>query len=137
MAIKRVTIEIDDSLDMSAPTGSLDQPTETKITEAKGKHSTRLPDYAPTEKTEPLLDSPLPQATVGRTFPDLIAESQENPRVMATILTFVPFVVFITRLNNFQAFKYPILLAVILNLVWFGFPLLLVPFRWVAGLFHR
>ncbi len=126
MAIKRVTIEIDDSQDVSAPTGSLNHPAETEITEPKGKYNTRVPDYAHTEDTELPEEPTLPQAGVGRTYADLIYEFGRKPAAMVTIIMTISFAIFLVGrdIGSVKDLKYPLIIGLILVACWFGIPLL-------------
>jgi hypothetical protein len=58
--------------------------------------------------------------SIGRTFPDLVVEYKNDARVMTTVLTIVPFVIYAPK--SLCEFIYPILAAVIFNGVWFFTP---------------
>ncbi len=139
MAIKRLTIVLDDSQDMSAPTGSLNLPAENEIAEQKKKNNTGLPDYATVEETEPLEEGSPTEATVGRTFPDLIYQFGNNPKMIATTLMIISFAIFIMggEIEKVVEFKYPLIMGLIFNVIWFGVPLLQGTCRRIVGLFHR
>lgn len=60
----------------------------------------------------------------GRSWPDLIAEQIDEPRVMAVALTVVAFALFLFSGNasNFSDLGKPAILAVVLNSLWFAAP---------------
>jgi hypothetical protein len=92
------------------------------------------PDATPDAKelvvtggTQTSLDTPAPHRHIGRTYADFVSESYENPRVMAVVLTFVPFP-FLAWIDHGVLIS--ITVAAILNGVWFGFPLIERLFGW-------
>jgi hypothetical protein len=118
MVIKKLTIEIDNSEDPSRPTGlgykesvsdGIDDAGQTKLLIAS---EDKQNDSSSESKCE-----------IGRTFPDLIVEFKNDPRIIAVILFFISFVPFARHIKSFNLLIYPIVLGVLLNVVWFLFPL--------------
>jgi hypothetical protein len=120
MAIKRLTIELDDSSDRVRPTTVPEGLRVKEATELKQRELTS----APTEKDTVETISPLPGAAIpraiGRTLADLIAEFLNDSRAMATILLFVSFIIFVPKIQKLDDLVYPIATGIILNVVWFG-----------------
>lgn len=67
--------------------------------------------------------------TTGRTIADLVAEFRNDSRAMATLLIFVPFVLFAGRIEKLDDLIYPTAIGGLLNGVWFGVSLI----RYVRG----
>ncbi len=65
-------------------------------------------------------DSRTNQPTIGRTIADLIIELKNDYRAMAVALTVVSFLIFITKIDCIESFIYPLLAALLLNIIWFG-----------------
>ncbi len=123
MSIKRVTIELDDSVDTVTPTKA--PPSLARQNKIKRTSSTPsgIPDYDNDANEDKQIIYSASKQT-GRTFPDLISEFIENPRAMATILMFAPFIIFVSKIDGIAKLKYPIIVGGILNAVWFAVPLL-------------
>ncbi|MEW6518680.1 MAG: hypothetical protein AB1461_04640 [Thermodesulfobacteriota bacterium] len=122
MPIKRLTIELDDSVDQISPTqvpGSLTL-SRTEKTKEDTTPSTLPTHYAEESGTEPI--NTYRSKQTGRTFPDLITEFMDTPRAMSTILMFVPFIIFVPKIDSIASFKYPVITGAILNLMWFVGP---------------
>lgn len=124
MAIKRVTIELDDTPDRVSPTTVPESLRPKKAHDLKQKESTAIPQIEDTAETS--LERPnLPAGrVVGRTTADLVADFANNPRAMATILVFIPFIPFVPKINQLADLLIPGVIGILLNLVWFGVPLL-------------
>ena len=123
MVIRRrfVWEEIDEESGVSTSLTSAPEPL-TKYQETGQTDST--PDagaLVATEATESSPDTPPRHRHLGRTYADFVSESYENPRVMAVVLTFVPFP-FLAWMDKGMLIS--VAVAAILNTVWFGFPLM-------------
>lgn len=131
MAIKRFTVEFDDSTDGQKATASPLVKAEQDYSESKKQELTSPGQYGYEEDTESSQEVSAPQVTTGRTFPDLISEFVNNPRAMATTLMFVPFIIFVAKIDSLEALKYPVITGLILNFVWFGIPAINNIYRWL------
>ncbi len=123
MAIKRLTIELDDVPESQGPTNvpvSLAGGSKQTSKETQGR--TEVTEYSSEVEAEAQgqLSAPSSHPVFGRTVSDLVAEFINNPRAMATLLTFIPFVVFVTKIDSIESLKFPIIVGLILNTVWFG-----------------
>ena len=123
MAIKRVTIELDDAPDMAkstAPPPSLIAKKE-DLSEIK---STSTPeqraDYREPEALEKDQGGSRLSQMIGRTPSDLVFTFINRPEFMATALTFLAFLIFVGKLHNLADFWRPVIAAIIMNVVWFG-----------------
>jgi hypothetical protein len=119
MAIKRVTIELDDALDVSRTTTYPTAGRAEDFTEAKKQNITSAAGYADEENAASTPEPSPPKPTVGRTFSDLIASSVDDARVMATLLMLIPFAIFATKIEKLSDLCIPAVVGVILNFVWF------------------
>lgn len=120
MAIKRLTIELDDVTDRVSPTTVPESLRPKKARELKQKELTALPREEDTEETS-LERAGAPRAkVVGRTIADLVADFANDPRAMATILMFLPFIPFVPKLDHLADLVLPTVIGVLLNVVWFG-----------------
>ena len=133
MAIKRLTIELDDSAENIGPTAIPPSLTDSKSHLLKEIESTDVTEYDSNIETNTPLDAQTQHITIGRTFPDLIVEFMKNPSAMATILIFVPFIIFVAKIDCIESLKYPLLTGLILNLVWFGLPAVIKGLRYIFG----
>ena len=123
MAVKRVTIEIDDAPDMTrstAPPASL--VTEKKVSSEIQSTSTpeEQDDYRGQESLEKERGDARPLETIGRTPSDLVFAFINRPEFMATALTFLAFLIFVGKLQQLADFWLPGLTAIVMNAVWFG-----------------
>lgn len=120
MAIKRVTFELDDSPNhangTTIPEGVRTSPTQ----DFKGRELTVSPSDIRQSETDSPGTASAPLRAPGRTISDLIAEFKDDARAMATILMFVPFVVFVAKIHAFGDLLYPFVIGVLLNVIWFG-----------------
>lgn len=137
MAIKRLTIELDDSVENIGPTGAPASLTEGKSTALKEISSTEVTEYNTSIEADSPQDVPTVSVTTGRTFPDLIIEFMNTPRAMATLLVFVPFIIFAAKIDSIESLKYPLLTGCILNLVWFLGPLIANVLKFIYGLIAK
>ncbi len=122
MPIKRFTIELDDTVDQASPTHVPVSLTLARTEKAKDNSTpASIPThYAEDNDTEQ--QSTYRTKQTGRTFPDLITEFMDNPRVMSTILMFASFIIFVNKIDMISSFKYPLITGAILNLIWFVGP---------------
>lgn len=128
MAIKRLTIELDDSVNQEAATSMPDSFIPKRdLAEVTDSTTTNITQYTREEKEAPGKDTTV--SVQGRTYADLIFECSNNPRVMATFLTFLPVPVFAAKLSCLSDLKYPAAVALGLNIVWFISPLLV---KWLT-----
>ena len=132
MTIRRRTTttvvdEIDDSVDRLSATPFPPQLEGHLLSDAERGTPIGSPDLTDGEGFDSGLshDSNTTTPTIGRTFSDLIIESKNDYRIMVVAITVLSFIIFIfkldiTKMVSFEPFKYPILLAVLLNCLWFG-----------------
>ena len=130
MAIKRLTIELDDAVDSTTstmvPSSSGEKQKEPTQDAPDG---TKIPDSTKEEAAVSPKEKSVAQPTTGRTFPDLVHDSANDYRVMATLLMALPFPFFAAKIDSVAAFKYPVLTGCILNAVWFGITLVSAAIR--------
>lgn len=123
MAIKRVTIELDDAPEKNQRTSDQASFGAEKPTKAIGSETTDIPKYDESSDNETSSQSTPISDKTGRTNADLISEYSNSPRAMATILTVVAFALFSLKIDTFQDIWKPIVTAVVFNLVYFVIPL--------------
>ncbi|MBC8199356.1 MAG: hypothetical protein H8E80_04830 [Desulfobacteraceae bacterium] len=123
MAVKRVTIEIDDVSDLRGST-ELPSTLVRKKNVPVSSQQTDIPDRQNynhesqvAEKYPKIL---LGSKTIGRTPSDLVFAFINRPEFMATILTFLAFLLFIKSLKTFHDFLMPVGAAILFNIVWFS-----------------
>ena len=122
MAIRRFTIELDDSPDRAGQTKIPEGARVAEAKEFKARELTGLPTEREFEETQsPEVARATPRAP-GRTASDLVAEFVNQPRAMATLLVFAPFPFFTTKIQSFGDLVYPTAVGLLLNVVWFGIP---------------
>jgi hypothetical protein len=120
VAIKRFTIELDDAPDQGGQTSIPTTREDAREHKFKARQLTGVPAASDLEETSsPNSGKAVPRAP-GRTFSDLVAEFMNNPQVMATILMFVPFIVFAGTVKAIYDLLYPTITGILLNVVWFG-----------------
>ena len=122
MAIKRVIYELDDSTDMNPTTGASIQ--GGSIDKDFIKNQTKVLEEYNNSETSKSDESIKNKPVFGRTVSDLVAEFKNDSRVMTLIITIISFIIFVTKLNSVENFKYPIILSIILNLLWYCIPLI-------------
>ena len=119
MAIKRLTIELDDAPDTRQST-TVPEPLQASTpVELKSKDLTNLPSEEKGETTSLIVGKVAPRR-IGRTVSDLFAEFKDDGRVMAILLMFAPFAVFLRNVEKFADLLYPFIVGVLLNVMWFG-----------------
>ena len=131
MAIRRLTIELDDS---DEKVRSTDIPESLKIPKKENatvEQATTIPDPDDTDAND-LSKTPPQVITTGRTFSDLVAEFINDPRAMATILMIIPFLIFVAKINSIEYLKYPIVTGILFNLVWFGVPIFIKTLNYIT-----
>ena len=132
MAIKRLTIELDDhpETDMrTSPPSSLMPKPET----LPGHHEvTDVPDqqqaYRAADAGKEGLQESTPKELIGRTPSDLVYAFINRPEVMATTLTFLALLITVGKIEESSDWWLTFAAAVILNAVWFGVVLV----RWLC-----
>ena len=123
MATKRqIIITLDDTEDTNSPTAVPQSLAATKQAKPEESTPSGIPTYE--EETESTYRPSGKTTNIGRTFPDLISEFIGNPRAIAVILMFIPFPFFTSKIESIDSLKYPAIIGLLLNLIWFIFPLL-------------
>jgi hypothetical protein len=84
-----------------------------KLEELKGRSLTGVPGWGEFDETNSPVTGVAHPRSIGRTFPDLVVEYKNDARVMTTVLTIVPFVIYAPK--TLFEFMYPILAEVIFN----------------------
>ncbi|MBI2852155.1 MAG: hypothetical protein HYX84_03515 [Chloroflexi bacterium] len=121
--------EIDDSADSHSPT-NLPTPLVGKpSSDAQIETPTEFPRDSGESETPFSQGSRFSPPTIGRTFADLVVEFKNDHRAMAVILTVIPTVIFAAKVNSLESLQYPLAVAVILNVIWFGTPVLVTLLR--------
>ena len=123
MAIRRLTIELDDVSDQNKQTtvpsllgGDKEHPLQRTMPTDIPKYEEPLEESLVDQKNQTVEQKP------GKTFADLILLCINNPRAMATILTFIPFIFFVPKIDSFAALRFPLAIGILLNCVWFLSP---------------
>ncbi|MGA9365576.1 MAG: hypothetical protein WBW16_14525 [Bacteroidota bacterium] len=123
MAIKRLTLEIDDSPESSPTTGAMLEATPSAKAFTRNE-TTAVEHYDDNDATK--VDKLKSQkTTTGRTFGDILVEFKDDPRFMTVFLVVVSFVVFINKLDSVSSFHLPLALSVLLNAIWHFAPLVI------------
>lgn len=124
MAVKRVTIQFDDSVDTEKSTSLPSSLIGREKTLSEKSQNTSTPadqdDYEKAQAENNLDDIALKGETVGRTLSDLVFAFINRPEFMATILVIVSFIVFRGKIKELTDFWMPLVSSIILNSVWFG-----------------
>lgn len=126
MAIKRFTIEIDDSPDIHSSTGSnLSAKPDEK--EFAMNQTVSFEPYKDAEimKTDGISAK---KSMTGRTLGDIVVEFKDNSRFMTIILFIISFVIFASKLDSISNFLHPIILSIVLNLIWHLHPFVIKKF---------
>lgn len=123
MAFKRLTIELDDAPDTRQSTTVPEPLQPSTPVELKRKDPTNLPSEEEGETTSPIAGK-APPRHIGRTVSDLFVEFKDDGRVVAPLLMFAPFVVFLGNVEKFADLLYPFAVGVLLNVMWFGIGLI-------------
>lgn len=123
MAVRRFTIELDDSPDTAKSTS----PPLSLVGKEKTLPSDREKTTTPEQQEDYQLRETVQQQdpvgkteTIGRTPADLVFAFINRPEFMATTLTCLSFLIFVRNLENLTDFWQPIITAFIFNGVWFG-----------------
>jgi len=136
MAIKRVTIEIDDQVEnLNNPT---DMPKELKHEQTispKQKIQTGESSFEESTKVEQdsKFSKRLTSKKTGRTYSDLFVEIKEDPRSIITFFTIISFAILslqISKLTLTNFLIYSLIISGIFNFVWFISP-------WIIRLFKK
>ena len=125
MAIKRLTIELDDAPDRGGQTSPPESLLARPEQSLKERELTSPPTGSEPEETDASRPGIASTRPTGRTFPDLIAEFVNEPRAIATILMFASFLAFVVKTKELSDLANPLIVGILLNIVWFGVP-------WVA-----
>jgi hypothetical protein len=124
MAIKRLTIELDDLPDTAKAT-SLPAPLTGKaqtlpVEREKTSTPEQQADYQQPEIPGQKQDSAIRSETIGRTPADLVFAFVNRPEFMATTLTFLSFLISVGKFQHVNDVWIPVVISAILNGVWFG-----------------
>ena len=123
MAVKRLTIELDDYPDTdrhtSPPSTLLSKEEILPVSRSKTDIPARQPDY---QQEEPIgtAQADLTKEIVGRTPADLVYAFINRPEFISTALVFLAFLISVTKLQAMEDLWIPLSIAATLNLVWFG-----------------
>ena len=115
--------EIDDSVDRHSNTSFPKQPVKNMLLDADTGTSIESPETTDEEifDRDSLFYDRNIKPTVGRTFPDLLIEIKNDYRAMAVVFTVVSILIFVI-FNDIEPIIYPLLTAILLNIIWFGVP---------------
>lgn len=115
--------EIDDSVDRYSNTRFPTQPAEHLLSDVDAGTLIDSPETTNEEvfDSHSSYDRRTTQPTIGRTFPDLLIEIKNDYRAMAVALTVVSILIFVI-FTNIEPLIYPLLTAILLNIIWFGVP---------------
>jgi len=125
MAVKRVTIELDDVPDRMSRTAvpaslmvkSDVLPTHQGLTGTPAQQ----PDYQQDLVGADILSGgPAKKETIGRTPSDLVFAFINRPEFMAVTLVFLAFLISVSRLQTMGDLWLPAVIGGVLNLLWFG-----------------
>jgi hypothetical protein len=125
MAVKRVTIELDDipdSMSRTSRPASL-MLKEDIVPEPQGNTDipSRQADYQQdTRAFDSLSDFQYRKETIGRTPADLVFTFINRPEFMAVTLVFLAFLISVKRLQSMSDLWIPAVIGCVLNLIWFG-----------------
>jgi len=125
MAVKRVTIELDDVPDnMSRTSGPASLmvkddivPTPQGITDTPARQTDYEQD---TRGVDTVLGLQSKRETIGRTPADLVFTFINRPEFMAVILVFLAFLISVKHVHGTSDLWLPAVISCVLNLVWFG-----------------
>lgn len=119
---RRITIAIDDSVDSHSPTPIHIQPDTGLQSEDDTGTRTDLQVNPSEDAEEQPLRNQRGEVRVGRTFADLVVEFKNDNRGMAIALTILPVALFVVKIDSVDSLKFPLIVAIVLNLVWFAGP---------------
>lgn len=122
MAIKRITLELDDLQDIVERTASPPSLLPKKESHQGVDQSTSIPQEQDSYSKQESGKDGAHQAneTIGRTPSDLVFTYINRPEFIATALTALSFIIFITKIQQLQDFLLPLGASAILNSIWFG-----------------
>ena len=122
MAIRRLTIELDDSQDILTKTASPPSLLPKKENLQDGIQSTSTPQEQDSYRKQESGQEGAHRITetIGRTPSDLVFAFINRPEFIATALTVLSFLIFVTKLQQLKDFWLPLGASAILNIVWFG-----------------
>jgi hypothetical protein len=113
--------EIDDSEDSQSPTNLPIRNIGHPASDLQNATLTDFPDSSDDKsETHPSHSGSFRPPIIGRTFADLVVEFKNDYRAMAILLTIVPLIIFVGKIDSIESLKYPFIAAAILNLIWFG-----------------
>lgn len=137
MAMRRLIIQIDDIVDQQKPTADPLTLAQNKKIENIKESPTEVTSYE--QKEENLSNSPdiILANHQGKTYPDLIASFINKPQAIGTVLFFLPFPFFVSKIDSIQSLRYPFIVGILLNLVWFVFPLIISGIEWIKKAFLK
>jgi len=122
MAVKRLTIELDDITDANHPTTSPStlMPRQTlPMRRGETELPSRQADYQESD-VSPSPETGRPAEVVGRTPADLVFAFMSRAEFMATLFVFLAFLVSVARLQKLSDLWITFSIALGLNIVWFG-----------------
>lgn len=122
MAVKRLTIELDDITDVHQPTTSpatlLPQQT-LPLRRGETELPSRQADYQESQ-INPSSETGHSAEAIGRTPADLVFAFVNKPEFMSTFFVFLAFIVSVARLQKMADLWITASIAIGLNAVWFG-----------------
>jgi len=131
MSIKRLTIELNDVADKSHPTTSpctlISQQTF-PINSGGTELPSEQAEYQEND-VNPRLENGVQSRVVGRTLADLVFTFMNQPEFMATLFFFLSAIITISRIQKFSDIWVTIIIAIGLNIFWFGIKVLRKLFR--------
>jgi hypothetical protein len=123
MAVKRLTIELDDYPDTDrrtlAPSMLLPKEETLPVSRSKTDIPSRQVDYQEAELGG-MPEANVTKEVVGRTPADLVFAFMNRAEFMATVLVFLAFLISVAKLQTLADLWIPLAIAVALNAVWFG-----------------
>ena len=116
MAIKRDSSLLDDS---TSKTGGTTIPTslvKKEVQEFTGQDTTKF------IQTDEIIDGGTPPkvSVVGRTYPDIITEYINSPKIVMTLLTIISILIFHEKISTKEDLVLPLIVSAILNFIWFS-----------------
>jgi hypothetical protein len=124
MAIKRLTIELDDTQDAQRPTSSPSSLLPKDDVQVIRVPTTETPDRQPEYQNagaSEYTETRSSKTVVGRTLADLVSNYMNQPECMAVVFFVLAFLISVAKLQKFTDFWIPLAIGVTLNCVWFIF----------------
>jgi hypothetical protein len=135
MAVKRVTIEIDDKPDMESGTTLPPSLVRKQIAVPMENQETGTPEMQEDYRERDLITGEQTAIrgaeAIGRTPSDLAYNFINRPQFMPTVLTLLSFLIFVGKLQKIDDFWMPICMSILLNSVWFGIVWIKKFFSWL------